>query len=249
MRFSCLIWLFAQIALISACNRQAGQSGGVEGDRINLSQNVTTAGRPVDVAFKDFEKNWRRFISTSPEVAAPVVGTIKREPSVPEPVIFSECVFSPDAKGYVPQVTISWNEPAAPVAEIRGKAPQAAPGEAARMRFDLGVHYNAFSRNYYSAILSTNKLQRFSLPSNSALVSNPEAVVLTGPGLFPKLMEFTTQTVQDSKANRRLEKQTMVLRDLNQGISYSMRVSRPAGNQWTADRQMVFMSPVCPTSF
>jgi hypothetical protein len=249
MRLLCLISIVVQVALLTACNRKGDRGRGVESEQIDLSQNVTQQGNSGDLAFKDFAKNWRNFISASPEIAAPVVGTVKREPAAAEPVIISECVLSPDARGYVPQITIIWNEPASQVTEVRARAQQQAQAEVPRMRFDLGLHYNAFGRNYYSAILSTDKLQRFSLPSNSALVNNPEAVVLTGPGLFPKMMDFTSQVVQDRGTSRRFDKQTLVLREVNQGITYTMRVSRLAGNKWNADRQVIFMAPVCPSSF
>jgi hypothetical protein len=249
MRFLCLVSIFVQVAVITACNRHGGGASlSAESERIELGQNVTVPGNREDSEFKDFAKNWRRFISTSPEIAAPVVGTVSREPAGAEPVIDSQCVFSPDAQGLVPQITISWNEPATAAAPPHGRTEAQAPAQVSRLRFDLGLHYNAFSRNYYSTGLSTEKLQRFSLPSNSALVNNPEAVILTGPGLFPRLMNFNTQIVED-RSNRRFEKQTIVLRDLNQGISYTMRVSRQAGKQWSAYRQIVFVVPVCPRSF
>ena len=121
-------------------------------------------------------------------MAVPVVGTPKQEQAVPEPIIFSECVFSPEAHGYVPLVTITWNEPVGQVVETPAALAQQRQGEVHVRRFDLGLHHDPFARNFYSSAFSTDKLKRFDLPPNSALVNNPEAVLLTGPGLFPKLV-------------------------------------------------------------
>ena len=250
MRLFCLLSFFVSLTSITACDRTEANNRRNERDEIDLNQNVTVRGKPQDVVFKDFEKNWRKFISSAPQLTVAVIGT--PQPPPVEPVITSECVFSSEANGYVPQMTISWNEPSSPITEVSSRARQQmqqAQVEVPKMRFDLGVNYDAFARNYYSSILSTDKLQRFSLPSNSALVNNPNTVILTGPGLFPKLMDFKAQPVQDPATNRRFEKQTVVLRELSEGIAYTMRVSRPSGNNWNADRQIVFTAPVCPNSF
>lgn len=250
MRLFFLLSLSVSLTSITGCNRTEANNRRNERDEIDLNQNVTVRGKPQDAVFKDFEKNWRKFISNAPQLAVAVVGTAQPPPV--EPLITSECVFSSEAKGYVPQITISWNEPPSPITEMRARLrqqTQQAQSEGASMRLDLGVNYDAFARNYYSSILSTDKLQRFSLPSNSALVNNPNTVILTGPGLFPKLMDFRTQPLQDPATNRRFEKQTVVLREVSEGIAYTMRVSQLSGNNWNADRQLVFTAPVCPNSF
>lgn len=240
--FFCMIW-------ISACGRTEANSHRTEQDEISLDQKVTVKGKPQDLVFKDFEKNWRKFISNAPQFTLPVLPPKQPPPAAPEPIITSECVYSADANGYVPQVTISWNEPATAPIELRSRKQTQNQSEVPSRRLDLGLNFNPFARNFYSSILSTDKNQRFSLPSNSALISNPETVLLTGPGLFPKLMDFRTQSLQDPSSHRNFDKQTAVLRDLNEGISYTMRVSRLSGQNWNADRQIVFMAPVCPNSF
>jgi hypothetical protein len=246
LRLTCLISIFFQVLSVSACRSQRTNARGGEQDRIELGQNVTVNARPEDIAFKDFSKNWRQFVSTSPQLSATVIGKTKREPTPPEPVIFSECVYNADAKGYVPQVTITWNEAPSQTAAAPGRdAQQVAPA----LRFDLALHHDPFGRNYFSSALSTDKLKRFTLPSNSGLVNNPEAVMLTGPGLFPKLMDFRTESLQDAATNRQFSKNTIVLRDVSPGLSYTMRVSRLTGNAWNEDRQVVFLPPVCPNSF
>jgi hypothetical protein len=245
MRLACLISICLLVLALSACRHQASKTRS-EGEEIDLGQNVTVTGRPEDVVFKDFTKNWRQFITASPELMSPVVAKTKREPTPQPPVVFAECVFSADAKGYVPQITITWNETSqAAEASVRSQAQPAAP----TMRFDLALQHNGFERNLFSAALSTDKLKRFSLPSNSGLVNNPEAVLLTGPGLFPKLMDFRTENLQDASTNSRFIKQSIVLRDLSPGLSYTLRASHAGKNEWDEDRQFVFLPPVCPGSF
>src|SRR4051812_45567844 len=111
--FSSLIILLS-IILAVACGR-TGQVGRVEpakkDERIDLDQNVTTQTKPQDVIFSDFAKNWRKFVSQTPEIVMPVVALGQRQGPPWEPVVSNECVFSQDAGGLVPQVTLIWNEP------------------------------------------------------------------------------------------------------------------------------------------
>ena len=117
------------------------------------------------------------------------------------------------------------------------------------MRIDLAVHFNGFARNYYSSILSTAALDRFKLPSSSELIADSEAVMLTGPALFPKLMRFGVEAIQDRDTGRRLRRHMLVIRDLSQGLTYKMRLSRLADGAWREDGSDVFLTPVCPNSF
>jgi hypothetical protein len=236
-------------AFASGCGSRGGSGNR---DRIELGKNVTVSGKPLDPVFKNFPQSWRQFISTNPDLAVPVTGVATRqEPTSQQPIIISECVFSPDAQGYVPQVTLSWDEPSGSSVAAR-KQQQNAPGQSEQIpvrRFDLGLHHDAFGRNFYSSAMSTDKLKRFYLPPNSALVNNQEAVLLTGAGLFPKLMDYRTLTVRDSSSttNRQFLKQTVVLRELSEGITNTMRVSHLVGRAWKTDQQFVFLVPVCPT--
>jgi hypothetical protein len=245
MRWMRLV-LIALVVFTSGC-RSRGERG--EHDGVNLGQNVTVNSKPVDPVFKDFPKTWRQFISSSPELALAVIPPEKREPAPPEAITFSECVFSPDAGGYVPQVTISWNEMSGQVIEARASSAQRTQTEEQVRRFDLGLHHDPFTRNFYSSIFSGDRLKRFSLPSNSALVNNPEAVLLTGPGLFPKLMDYRAELLQDPATNRQFTKQTVVVRELSEGISNTMRVSHLVGKEWTTEQEFIFLAPVCPVSF
>ena len=231
---------------ISAC----GQRGNSSGDResIDLNQTVTAEQKPQDPIFIDFEKNWRQFISTTPELAIPVIPSEGPPDEAWDPIVVAECVFSPDAGGPVPQVTLTWNEPiaGAPDRPVGGQPPDST---SSTTRVDLAVHYNGFARNYYSSVLSTAPLERFRLPSTSALIEDSEAIMLTGPALFPKLMRFSAETIQDRDTARQLRRLTLVLRDLSQGLTYKIRLSRMADGAWHEERQDVFLTPVCPQSF
>jgi hypothetical protein len=239
------------VACSSACRSKQSSRGG-DPDEINLSQNVTVKSKPQDVVFKDFENNWRKFISPSPLLAMPVVGTVQQRENAPQPIITPECLYVQSADGYVPRITITWNGEPAVMAKARVKEANATASgqeQAPEMRLDLALHHDAFARNYYSSVLSTDVNQRFNLPSNSGLVKDPEAVRLTGPGLFPQLLEFRTQLLHDTANNRQVARNTVVIQELSEGLTYQMRVSHRTGNQWTADQQFIFVTPVCQTSF
>jgi hypothetical protein len=165
-----------------------------------------------------------------------------------EPIVVADCVQSQDAGAMVPQVTLTWNEPAVDRPDtIRAVSQGGAQAlETPRHRIDLAVHHNGFGRNFYSSALSTAAFQRFNLPSSSALVNDTEAVVLTGPALFPKLMAFRAEIIQDRDSGRRLRRQVLVLRDLSEGLTYQIRLSSPADGAWREEQESVFLTPVCP---
>jgi hypothetical protein len=244
------------IVWVSGCSKKPAAPRGESGE-IELNQNVTVSGRPLDPVFKDFDNNWRQFVSDNPRLTLAVLGTDQRRPPAVEPIIVPECIFSESIKGFVPRVTVTWNEAAgqsaaaARFANVKSvqQTSQEGQTEIPAMRFDLGLHHDPFTRNFFSSALSTDVSKRFSLPSNSALLTNPEAVRLTGPGLFPKLLSVRTQVLQDAATNLQINRTTVAMQELNQGLSYQMRVSRLANNQWAADQLFVFMSPVCQTSF
>lgn len=230
--------LFVACLAAAAECRQADRSP--RSDRIELTQNVTSERRPQDKIFNDFEKNWRQFISPSAELALPVVAAKdSREPW--EPDVVSECVSSNDAGGLVPQVTLTWTQPAQNTSAL----PLVRAG-AQGLRFDVALHYDGFARGYFSSIFASNTQQRFMLPSNGAIIKDPEAVLLTGPGLFPKLTDFRVEAVQDREGSRRLERHTVVLRELSPGLTYTIRISRRAGDNWMEMRRSIFLTPVCP---
>jgi hypothetical protein len=246
------------IISITACNRGDKLTQGNK-DEIDLGQDVTSNKKPEDPIFVDFEKNWRNFISQSPEFALAVIPIKdKTQKEAWQPLILAECVYSPDAAAQVPQVTLTWNEPVAPATPIpiprrveqKGEQqPEQKIQEPAKTRFDLTVHYEGFERNQYSTTLSTDKNKRFNLPSNSDLINQPEAVVLSGPSLFPKLMDFRTENLRERDTNREFVKKTLVLRDLSPGLTYTIRVAVLGNNQWIEEKEVVFLTPVCFKGF
>ncbi len=241
MRGVCSLLLAMSLASLFACSNQSTRRGVPVVQRPVVPQ-------PQDVLFKDFPKNWRQHIASTPVLKLPVTPPARGEQTW-QPSVISACVFSIDAGGLVPEVNISWNEPIR-VTEPRLAAAQAqAQGtpnaSGAQLRFDLALQQNAFARNYYSTALSTSKLERFALPSNSPMVNDEAAVLQAGPGLFPKLMDFRAEDLQDRDTRQRFNKYTLVMRDLNQGVSYVFRVSRLQRNEWSDPRQLVVLTPVC----
>jgi hypothetical protein len=224
-----------------------------------LDQDVTKEPKPKDAIFIDFQNNWRKFISQTPELALPVIPIKEGEQKVAwEPLILSRCVFSADAGGFVPQMTLVWNEtPAAPpstpgIAQVKQVEQQAsAPPtiEPGKTRFDLAVHFQGFEKNQFTSAIASDKDKRFNLPSNSNLVANPDALLLTGPSLFPKVLDFHTEMVTDRDNNREIPKNTLVLRDFSPGLTYTLRMSTLGQNQWLENKQVVFSTPVCPKDF
>lgn len=262
-----LSWLLL-ICLISntACNRKSRSQRTGEG--VSLDQDVTREPKPKDAIFIDFQSNWRKFISPSAELALPVVPIKEGQPKeVWQPLVLSRCVFSADAGGYVPQMTIIWNEgvttppPSTPgialAAEVQTppQAPPKAPAspvptiEPGKIRFDLALHFQGFEKNQFTSAIATDTDKRFNLPSNSNLVANPDALLLTGPSLFPKVLDFHTQMVVDRDNNRDIPQSTLVLRDFSPGLSYTLRMSSLGQNQWNESKQVVFSTPVCPKDF
>ena len=251
LRLTTWLLIFLSITLIIACGRGTRQGQRPDTHKvIDLDQNVTTDTKPQDIIFVDFANNWKKFISPLQEFTLPVVPLRdESQKNAWQPLVFSECVFSADAGAYVPQVTLTWIGPVTqtPVPSITRQTQGGT--EASKIRFDLTVQYKGFERNTYSTALTTDKLKRFFLPSNSDLVSHPEAVLLTGPSLFPKLMDFRTENVRDRDTDRDIEKQTLVLRDLSPGLTYTIRLCVLGDKQWTEDREFVFLTPVCPKGF
>src|SRR5271167_4108850 len=222
MRLLCLFSIVIALAFTGACHNQQDRGRKEAPDEVRLNQNVTT-GKPQDPVFKDFDKNWRKFISNSPQLTAQIVGTPVQESRVQEPIISSECIYSPEAQGYVSKATITWNDNQ-PNTTLFNRIRQQGQTETPMMRFDLGLVHDAFAGNFFSSALSTENGKRFSLPSDSALIKNPEALLLTGPGLFPKLLDYRAEVLEDRNTNRQFVRQTVVLGELSQGLSYNMRV-------------------------
>jgi hypothetical protein len=206
---------------------------------VDLEQEVTTNIQPVDAIFVDFEKNWRNFISRRDELTLQVVETDDDEPR--DPLIFSECVFSEGAGAYVPLMTLTWVEPA-PVSDTEP------------LRFDLTTHYQGFQRESYTTIFPVEVEQRFKLPMQSSLVENTEAVLLTGPAIFPKVVGFDQVQLTRGSGVRETDagtgyQYTIKLQDLAPGLAYKFRKAELVESTWRADQLVTFSTPVCPQEF
>jgi hypothetical protein len=196
----------------------------------------------------DFAKNWRQqFISQSPDLALPV-----RRPERPvkeawQPQVISQCVMVPGA--VVPEVTVIWSEPiqTAPPLGVAAQTQRALP--VPRVRFDLSLHYDGLRRNYFSAAMPGNRNEPFRLPSTSALVNDQPAVLVTGPGLFPKLYNYAVVPVQDPATRSTIAQHTLVLRELSHGLTYNLALDRPAANGWNEQGRVAFPTPLCPNGF
>ena len=242
---------------IGACADQRGCPGRDARDSVDADQfGPPTEIKPTDPIFIDFERNWRQLISSAPELALPVVRPPRPVEDTWDPLFVAECVFSPDAGRPMPQVTLTWNDPIRSGPDViqaqRPPAEATAPAQAAqteRLRLDLALHFDGFGRNYYSSALSTAAAQRFNLPSNSGLVQDTAAVMTTGAGLFPKLMSFRAEALQDRDSPQQFVRRTLVLRDLREALTYRIRLSNFVQDAWNEDRQYVFLTPICPNSF
>jgi hypothetical protein len=263
MLFRVILSSLALLCLISntACKR-GGPPGTETRDGVSLNQNVTEE-KPKDPIFVDFQNNWRKLISPRAELALPVIPLKKEEQqrAVWQPVITSECVFSQDAGGYVPQVTLTWIETQAPqpgpgitlASQVQQPSPsQTQPQQTldpSKIRFDLALHFQAFERNQFTSAVASDKEKRFNLPSNSNFVTDSSALLLTGPSLFPKVLDFRAEIVRDRDSNRDVPRNTLVVGDLGQGLAYTLRMSSLGQNQWNETKQVVFTTPNCPQDF
>ena len=255
MRAILALLFSACIATASGCDRlKRGESG-----RIDVDEEVTSPERvPHDPIFTDFENTWRKLISDAPELAMPVVIPPKR-PQEPEwnPVVEVDCVFSAAAGGLVPQVTLIWNEPVTdapgpgpgPVESTAQQEQQRGGVEVPMRRVDLALLHDGFAKNHYTSILSGSTNERFKLPPDSGFVDDAESMLRTGPGLFPRLLDSKAETLADRDSGRRFVQRTLVLQELSQGLSYTIRIDRSAGSEWNEDRRYTFLTPVCPSSF
>jgi hypothetical protein len=217
------------VMVVGGCGRSGRPNANARDDKsqVDLTQKVTVDRNPQDKSVAGFEQQWRQLISPSAELARPVVdakspGEARRW----QPQATSECVFSADAGGAVPRVTLTWSE-----------GPQ-------RPRFDLAIVHDGFARNEYSSLIP-GTADRFLLPSTSALVKKEEAVLLTGPGLFA-MAEYRVESVRDPAKTGPTATHTLVLRNLSPGLTYTMRVDRASGETWTEEGRTVFLTPVCP---
>jgi hypothetical protein len=196
-------------------------------DGVHLDQRVTTQRVRRDAAFADFETHWQRFVSPSPDLARAVSespgGTQERW----APTSTAACQHSTTAGGLVPLVMLTWSDPTPGAAE----APP-------RLRVDLAVHHRGFERALYSSAVLDDRQDRLLLPSTSGLVADPDALLLTGPVLFPTL-------VDDNAVAPTPGRHEIGLRDLGEGLTYAVRLSRWDAGAWIERGRTLVLVPVC----
>ena len=260
MRLAFSLLLCVSMVPLAACDARRRKG---DRDKINRDHDVTIDRKAKDPLIADIAKNWRQFITESPELTKPVYVDPKKPPREPwVPVVTPECVFSREAGGRVPQVTLTWNErmrsevPGVPPPEAKpaaaggqARADQPVPAETPRLRFDIALHHDGFGRNYYTAILASDKQQRFKIPSNGGLANDAQTVVQTGAVLFPRLVDFRTETFVDPEVRQQFLQHTMVLQELGQGLTYAIRLDTPANDQWNEEKRFAFLTPTCPQGF
>jgi hypothetical protein len=239
-RLLCYVLVLIGVLSLSSCRSKDLDSERGEGDHDGVN-----AIQPKDPIFLDFRRNFKQLVSTSHELTLPV--SIVGQPKGARwlPIIQQDCVFSAAAGKNVPQVTLTWNEVPQP-ATLQVAETNLPP---TRLRFDLSLHFQGLEQNEYSSALSTDTLKRFVLPSNSTLVSNTDALLVTGPSLFPKLVSFHAQTITPPGSSQSVSRQTLVMSEFAQGLAYRLRRARFGGQQWNEDGQLSFSTPVCPQDF
>lgn len=130
-----------------------------------------------------------------------------------------------------------------------GQPPSGSPPDVPTERVDLALHHDGFGRNYYSTALTSELRERFRLPANSGLVADQEAVMLTGPALFPRLTDFRSDTLRARDTGERFRRRTLVLSDLSEGLTYNIRLSGRGDDVWNEERQFYFLTPICHEDF
>jgi hypothetical protein len=186
----------------------------------------------------DFRQNWRTYVSNDPALAQPVA--IPAATAQWDLLVFSNCATAADGS-LDTEMMLTWNDPAS-----------GPPGpEATDFRLDLSLFYQGLETNKYASVLASAAPARLMLPSSSALIDDLTDLFTVGAGLFPELTSVTVEGVQDRDSGQLFNRTTVVLRGVSGGLSYTIRLDRPAagGQGWTEDRRTVFTTPICPTSF
>jgi len=211
-------------------------------DQVNIDQQITQRFYPKDSVFLNFDKTWQKFISRTPELMRPVMQQAQQQW---QPLIISDCVYSQDAGHVVPQVEITWTEP-----EVQERT----------VRFDIALQSQGFERNYYTTAFPVQAPQRFVIPGISAFVTDTAAILLTGPALLPKVIQFSEQRVTSSPSDtgvqvrsfeptggrRGLVKKTLKIQELGFGLSYKFRMASFNREAWAPTQEVIFTTPICP---
>lgn len=149
-----------------------------------------------------------------------------------DPEIKVDCQYYAAAGGRIPLVQVHWLSP-----------PANTP-----VRFDIALHYQGFQKNYYSTLFPVEKEKRFGLPLQSNYIRDSPAVLLTGPSLFPKVVDY--QSAIDTSATRigktHIDGNTLLLTDVGPGLAYRIRMCTFAKGAWTPSHEILFSAPICP---
>ncbi len=188
----------------------------------------------MDSLHLNFNEHWKSLISTQKELGKPFV--VSSALTEWQPQLSSDCVFSTEAGAKVPRVVISWVE--------KGKNRQDAPH-----RIDISTLYQAFEQNRYSSVYPVKGQQRFMLPPNSALIQDTAAVLQAGIALFPKLESWRISDLPDTAAGETVQQHHLIVEDLAQGRSYTIRICRYTNETWSVINQYVFNTQTCVQRF
>jgi len=213
--------------LLAACH--PGRNNG-EG-QIDLDQQVTNETHPRDTVFRNFNQNWKKFISTQAELDKAV--DTSQQPMGWEPEIRVDCQYSRAAGGIIPLVQVSWTSAQADT----------------NVRMDIALLYRGFQNNYYSTVFPLTPNRRFALALHSNYLKDSAAVLLTGPSLFPKVVDFRLREADTSaKAVQgpALRQHTLLLTDVGPGLTYRLRMCMLHEGSWQTSREMLFSAPICP---
>jgi hypothetical protein len=222
--------LFTCLLLPSGCGKKVDFNSTKRTDNGSDASNR----QQMDSLHLYFSDHWKSLISTQKELGKPVVVS----PALADwqPVVSSDCVFSPEAGAKVPRVVISWVEKSISKQETQ-------------FRVDISSLYQAFEQNRYSSVYPVKGQQRFMLPPNSALIEDTAAVLKAGIALFPKLESWRISDLPDTAAGEMVQQHHLILEDLAQGRSYTIRICRYTNETWSVINQYVFNTQTCVQRF
>jgi hypothetical protein len=121
------------------------------------------------------------------------------------------------------------------------------------VRFDIALHFQGFEKNYYTTVFPVENLKRFNIPANSQFLLDTAAVLLTGPAMLPKVIDFHQETIQmpsqptlKKQGESVMMKQSLRIIDMGPGLSYRIRLCTFNKESWTPTREVIFTTPICP---
>jgi len=205
---------------------------------VDLDQEVTQSNNQRDTVFLHFAQDWKKYISPSVELHKPV---LERPVMNWTPTVIADCRYSTERGHNVPVVELSWNE--AMPAQVRAEAFNQTV-ETKDLRVDISLQYKGFERNYYTTAFPIARNQRFSIPGKSLFVKDTAAVIMAGPAMLPKVVDFQQMKVKVNSQD--MVKKILHLTDLGPGAAYRIRLCTLTGENWAPSGEFVFNTPICP---